>query len=104
MGKGGLVRARAHVVRREQAQLLRLLLVCVAWAVGQTLTIGLAIQGFDVIIPAGLAIGVYALTDDLGRGTLGPGGGGGGNVKYWRGRRIEGRVEEKQRKQSDRWN
>ena len=101
MGEGGFVRARAHVMRRDQAQLLRLLLVCVAWAIGQTLTIGLAIQGFDVIIPAGLAVGVYALTDDLGRGTLGPpGDGGGGNVRYWRGRRIE----DKQRKRSDRWN
>ena len=81
-------------MRREQAQLLRLLLVCAAWALGQTLTFGLAIQGFDVVIPAGLAIGVYVVTDDLGRPTLG---GRGGGAKYWRGRQLDD-------KRRDRWN
>jgi hypothetical protein len=75
-------------VRREPAQVLRLLFVCAAWAIGQTLTLGLAIQGFDLIIPAALAIGVYVVTDDLGR----PGYGGslrGRDVKYWRGRPVD---------------
>ena len=97
MGEGGFVRARAQVMRREQAQLLRLLLVCVAWALGETLTFGLAIQGFDLVIPAGLAVGVYALTDDLGRPRIGGRGGGGGPTKYWRGQRIDD-------KPRDRWN
>jgi hypothetical protein len=87
-------------VSREQAQLVRLLLVCAAWAIGQTLTYGLSIQGFDVIIPAGLAVGVYAVTDDLGRGgTRGRSGtrGRGGAVKYWRGRPVDD-------ERRDRWN
>lgn len=78
---------------REQAQLLRLLLVCVGWAVGQTLTYGLSIQGFDVIVPAGLAVAVYAVTDDLGRS--GPRRD--GAVKYWRGRPVDD-------ERRDRWN
>jgi hypothetical protein len=81
-------------VSREQAQLVRLLLVCAAWAIGQTLTYGLSIQGFDVIIPAGLAVGVYAVTDDLGRGGTR---GRGGAVKYWRGRPVDD-------ERRDRWN
>ena len=97
MGEGGLVRARAGLVRREQAQIIRLLLMCVAWTVGQMLTFGLSIQGFDVLIPAGLAIGVYVVTDDLGRPTFGGRGGGGRGVKYWRGRPIDD-------DRRDRWN
>jgi hypothetical protein len=80
-------------MRREQAQILRLLLMCVAWSIGQMLTIGIAMQGFDLVIPAALAVGVYVVTDDLGRGGLG----GGGNVKYWRGRRLDD-------DRRDRWN
>ena len=87
MGESGVVRARAHVVRREQAQIVRLLLICTAWTIGQMLTYGLSIQGFDVIIPAGLAVGVYVATDDLGRPTFG--GRGGGSGKYWRGRPVD---------------
>ena len=69
---------------REQAQLVRLLLMCLAWAVGQSLTTGLAAGAVDTVIPAALAIGVYVVTDDLGRARVG-----GGPVKYWRGRRID---------------
>jgi hypothetical protein len=87
VGEGGVVRARAHVVRREQAQIVRLVLICTAWTIGQMLTYGLSIQGFDVIIPAGLAVGVYVATDDLGR--PGFGGRGGGSGKYWRGRPVD---------------
>ena len=74
-------------MRREQAQIVRLLLMCTAWAIGQMLTYGLSIQGFDLVIPAGLAIGVYVVTDDLGRPTFG--GRGGGGAKYWRGRPVD---------------
>ena len=69
---------------REQAQFVRLLLICVAWSVGQMLTIGIPIDLAGTIVPAALAIGVYAVTDDLGRARLGT-----GNVKYWRGRQID---------------
>lgn len=70
---------------REQAQVVRLLLVCVAWAAGQTLTSGLAVDLVDTVVPAALAIGVYVVTDDLGR----PRSVGGANAKYWRGRRVD---------------
>ncbi len=70
---------------RPQAQVLRLLLMCAAWAFGQTLTVGLAVgSGAELIVPAALAIGVYAITEDLGRPRLS-----GGNVRYWRGRRVD---------------
>ncbi len=69
---------------RERAQLVRLLLMCVAWAVGRTLTAGLPIELANTVIPGALAIGAYALTENLGRP-----GAGGGEGKYWRGRRID---------------
>ena len=80
-------------MRREQAQILRLLFMCAAWAVGQMLVFGIPLGpggglGFDLIIPAGLAIGVYVVTDDLGRSSyrrdLR-----GREVKYWRGRPVD---------------
>lgn len=71
---------------RERAQIARLLLMCFAWAVGTVLTFGLGVSFANFVVPAALAVGVYVLTEDLGR----PGGfGGGGDVKYWRGRRID---------------
>lgn len=69
----------------RRAQLLRLLLVCAAWAAGETaiLGIGLDLRGLELAVPAGLAVGVYLVTEDLGRAR--PSGGG----KYWRGRRVD---------------
>jgi len=69
---------------RAQAAIVRFLLICVAWAIGQTLTWGVA-GPLGVVIPAALAIGVLVVTADLGR----PRAGGGGDLKYWRGRRID---------------
>ena len=69
---------------REQAQLVRLLLICLAWSIGQVLTIGLALGPANVIVPAVLGIGVYAVSDDLARSDDG-----GGDAKYWRGRRVD---------------
>ena len=63
---------------------MRLLLMCVAWAVGQTLTIGLPIDLANIVIPAALAIGVYVLTEDLGRPRFDR-----GEAKYWRGQRVD---------------
>ena len=94
MGAGGLVRARTEVVTREQAQLIRLLLICVAWAAAQTLTIGVPIELANIVIPAALASGVYALTQELGRPRAS-----GGEGKYWRGRRID-----EDRSGGGRWN
>ena len=83
---------------RDQAQLVRLLLVCVAWALGQVLTIWLSVSGLDVIIPAALAVGTYVVTTDLGRPQMG-----GGDGKYWRGRRID-RIDDERPPRRDRWN
>jgi hypothetical protein len=89
VGARGLVRAPAEVVTREQAQLVRLLLICAAWALGQTLVHAVLTQGptvpfsVDLIVPAALAIGVYVITEDLGRPRRRD------NVRYWRGRPID---------------
>ncbi|HUQ41335.1 MAG TPA: hypothetical protein VM052_02420 [Candidatus Limnocylindrales bacterium] len=79
---------------RQQSQLVRLLLMCAAWAVGQVLTLGLSAPGLDTLVPAGLAIGVYVITEDLGRPAATT-----GNARYWRGRRIDDEAPRK-----DRWN
>lgn len=85
---------------RPQAQIVRLLLMCAAWAIGQVLIYSALFQldavpfGLDLVVPAALAIGVYVLTDDLGRPRFNR-----GNVRYWRGRRID---EDPPRR--DRWN
>jgi hypothetical protein len=70
---------------REQAAILRFVLICAAWAVGQTLTWYLSLGSLGVVIPAALALGALVLTADLGR----PRANGGGNIKYWRGRRLD---------------
>jgi hypothetical protein len=68
---------------RAQAAIVRFFLICAAWAIGQTLTLGVA-GPLGVVIPAALAIGVLVVTADLGRPRPG-----GGDLKYWRGRRID---------------
>lgn len=85
-----------------QTQIVRLMLMCVAWVIGQTLTIGLGVSFVDVVVPAALAIGVYLLTEDFVRPRYG-----GGNVKYWRGRPVDTdarrRLEDDERR-GGRWN
>ena len=93
MGARGFLRVRAEVVTRQQAQLVRLLLMCAAWAGGQVLTFGLSVQGLDLVIPAALAIGVYVVTDHLGRPGIDK------DARYWRGRRIDDDPPKR-----DRWN
>jgi hypothetical protein len=68
---------------RAQAAIVRFFLICAAWAIGQTLTWGVA-GPLGVVIPAALAIGVLVVTADLGRPRPG-----GGDLKYWRGRRVD---------------
>jgi hypothetical protein len=88
---------------RGQSAILRFVLICAAWAIGQTLTWGLAIGPLGVMIPAALAIGVLAVTEDLGRPRAS-----GGDLKYWRGRRIDDAERRDRRiddaKRRDRWN
>jgi hypothetical protein len=69
---------------RQQAAILRFVLVCAAFAIGQTLTWGLAIGPLGVVIPAALAIGVLVVTADLGRSRAS-----GADLKYWRGQRVD---------------
>jgi hypothetical protein len=70
-------------VTREQAAILRLVLVCVAWAIGQLLATTVPLTGADFVVPAVLAIGMYIVTADLGRPRADV------NARYWRGRRID---------------
>ena len=67
---------------RERASLLRLVLVCAAWALGQTVAAGLRLGGLGFVLPAALAVATYVLTEELGRPR-------GGTERYWRGRRID---------------
>jgi hypothetical protein len=69
---------------REHAAILRFVLICAAWAVGQTLTWYLSLGSLGLIIPAALALVVIVLTADLGRPRPT-----GGDLKYWRGRRVD---------------
>jgi len=80
---------------RQQAQLVRLLLMCAAWALGQTL-VDTALTQFAAvpIVPAALAIGVYVVTEDLGRPRVDR-----GDARYWRGRPIDDDPPKR-----DRWN
>jgi hypothetical protein len=71
-------------VTRGQAQIVRLLLMCAAWAVGRIIAAAVAIDLADFVVPAALAALVYVVTEDLGRP-----GSDGGEGKYWRGRRID---------------
>ena len=68
---------------REQAQLVRLLLMCLAWSLAQTLVLGISFGPIDLVVPAIVAAGVYALTEDLGRPSVT------GIPRYYRGRRID---------------
>ena len=78
---------------RGQAAILRFVLTCAAWAVGQTLIWAVSLGTFGVVIPAAFALGVLVLTADLGRPRAS-----GSDLKYWRGRRVD---DDERR---DRWN
>jgi hypothetical protein len=69
---------------RGQAAVLRFFLICAAWAVGQTLTWSLALGSIGIVIPVVFALGVLVVTQDLGRPRAA-----GGDLKYWRGRRVD---------------
>ncbi len=93
VGAGGLVRAPWQDVTAQQAALARLGLMCVAWAAGHTAQVLVpALRLLDLLLPAGLATGVYLLTQDLGRPRHR-----GGEVRYWRGRPIDDDPEDRRR-------
>jgi len=65
--------------------LWRLLLICAAAAAGET--IAYQLEAYDVMMWVGIAFGAaaYIFTQDLDR----PGRGRRGEIKYWRGRRVD---------------
>jgi len=67
--------------------LWRLLVICVAAAGGETIAV--QFEAYDIVMWVGLFCGAiaYVLTQDLDRPR--PGGGRRGEIKYWRGRRID---------------
>ena len=67
----------------------RLLVICFAWSLGAVLVWAMQAYTLEGIVPALFALAAFAFTRDDGHGIRGGRGGGGGNVKYWRGRRVD---------------
>jgi hypothetical protein len=67
--------------------LWRLLVICVAAAAGET--IAYQLEAYDIVMWVGVFVGAaaYLLTQDLDRPR--PSGGRRGEIKYWRGRRVD---------------
>ena len=70
---------------RERAALLRLLIICVAYALGEALVWQLRAGGLALLVPPLLGAAAYVAT----REATWRGGGGDGDETYWRGRRID---------------
>ena len=70
----------------------RLLMICAAFAAGETAAS--AIGAYDVGSAVGLvlAVAAYVLTQDVDRPRRG-----GGDLKYWRGRRVDDREDRPRR-------
>lgn len=67
---------------RQRTALLRLVVICAAWALGEALVWQLGVRELGLVVPAILGAGAYLGTRDL--GWSGPGEG-----SYWRGRRVD---------------
>ncbi len=67
---------------RERDALLRLVIICAAWAVGEVLEFALGVVLPLPIVPATFAAAAYMATRDISAG-------GGGGETYWRGRPID---------------
>jgi hypothetical protein len=85
LGERGLILAPGRSLVTQA--LWRLLFICVVAGAGET--IAYQFGAYDQITLASLVGGVaaYVLTQDLGRPR--PGGGRRGEIKYWRGRKID---------------
>lgn len=66
---------------RERTALGRLVVICAAWALGETLVRQVGAYGLDVVVPALLAGAAYFATQGIGWS--------GSDVTYWRGQRID---------------
>lgn len=69
--------------------LWRLLVICFAWSLGAVLVYASQARALETIVPLVFAIAAYVLTRD--ESYRPRGGGGGRNVKYWRGRPVDDR-------------
>lgn len=85
LGQGSVVPASERPPVTQA--LWRLLLICAVAAAAET--IAYQLQAYDVLMLVGMVFGAaaYIFTQDLDRPR--PGGGRRGEIKYWRGRRID---------------
>lgn len=67
---------------RERAALIRLAIVCAAWALGEAVAWQAGATAMGPVVGAILGAAAYLATRD--------GEGGGSEPRYWRGRRIDG--------------
>ena len=85
MGEGGVVPPPERA--RMTYALWRLLVICVAAAAGETIAYQLELYGEVMWVGVLFGAAAYIFTQDLDRPR--PGGGRRGEIKYWRGRRID---------------
>ena len=87
LGERGLVPLDAGERPLVTQALWRLLLICAVAAAGET--IAYQLEAYDIVMWVGLfcGAGAYILTQDLDRPR--PSGGRRGEIRYWRGRKIE---------------
>ncbi len=67
---------------RQRDMLIRLLIVCAAWALGEALEYQFGASALGPVLPIILAAAAFMATRDLSIG-------GGSEDSYWRGRRID---------------
>lgn len=86
VGPGGLVPARGRgVIDRERRAWIRFLAVVIAAAIGETIGIWQGLPSADTILPLLFGGAAFYLTMGLATPRYRTG----GNVRYWRGRRID---------------
>lgn len=69
---------------RQRSALVRLLVLAAAWAAGETVMRQLGMPGPATLVGAALAAAAFMATRNVALGKRG-----GGDVIYWRGRRID---------------
>jgi hypothetical protein len=70
------------VTGRQRDAIVRLLVVCAAWALGEALEYQFGATVLGPVLPLILAVAAYMATRDIRMG-------GGSDESYWRGRRID---------------
>lgn len=82
VGEGGIVRAPERTA--VNTAFARLLLICAAFALGETAAYGVGATSVGSAVGLILAAAAYVFTQDIDRPRRG-----GGQIKYWRGRRVD---------------